>query len=398
MKKLFLFLLSLLFLFFELSNTLQSTEPIICSYPPLCDISRLPTIEVKIKVNDCWYIVNYSYTKCNCPGPNCVYVFQIGSIIIDGYGACVSNANTDAIVDQSIRKLLDMSTQILGIPNPTIAYHVIVEKLACWRIEQYNAIENRYYIVPCYDNHCCDIDLRIKYDNITTNKMIVDHVISQPYFDVTCPTIPPPGQVIKEGETGCYNNCATAPNPPFADNQIIYAYDDAVNPCPQDCYWTLYGNYLEDPSRFLGTTGPQDLVIKTNGTEQMRITAAGNIGIGTGLDIPTSKLDINGDVKINGTMYSTEIFVKPSNEYWPDEIFTKGYKLKSIKEIKSYIDKNGHLPDIPNKDEIKLNGLNISEMQKQLLRKIEELTLYIIDLKRENQEIKNELKNLKKVK
>jgi hypothetical protein len=66
-----------------------------------------------------------------------------------------------------------------------------------------------------------------------------------------------------------------------------------------------------------------------------------------------------------------------------------------INELESSIKANGHLPGIPSAQQVKENGVSVGEMQKQMMQKIEELTLYIIQLKKENDEIKNELNSLK---
>jgi len=53
-------------------------------------------------------------------------------------------------------------------------------------------------------------------------------------------------------------------------------------------------------------------------------------------------------------------------------------------------------PHIPSAEEMKTEGLDLGEMQVKLLQKIEELTLYVIELKKENEEMKGEIENLKK--
>jgi hypothetical protein len=64
---------------------------------------------------------------------------------------------------------------------------------------------------------------------------------------------------------------------------------------------------------------------------------------------------------------------------WSDYVFNKGYQLLSLTDVKSYIDQNHHLPDVPSEAQVIKDGLNVGEMNKLLLKKVEELTLYLIE-------------------
>jgi hypothetical protein len=68
---------------------------------------------------------------------------------------------------------------------------------------------------------------------------------------------------------------------------------------------------------------------------------------------------------------------------WSDFVFSKNYKLKPLNEVENYISKNNHLPDIPSAEEVVTNGIDVQKMDAKLLQKIEELTLYVIELKKE---------------
>lgn len=112
----------------------------------------------------------------------------------------------------------------------------------------------------------------------------------------------------------------------------------------------------------------------------------GNVGIGT--TSPTEKLTVNG------TVHSKEVKVDLSVP-GPDYVFNKDYDLLSLDEVKAYIEQNNHLPDVPSAEQMESEGINLGQMNILLLKKIEEMTLYIIELKKENQEIKSQLEKKK---
>lgn len=104
------------------------------------------------------------------------------------------------------------------------------------------------------------------------------------------------------------------------------------------------------------------------------VSENGNVGIGT--DSPASALAVNGKV----TSKEVEVTING----WPDYVFAKNYQLKSLPEVAAFIERNHHLPNVPSSDEVHNNGVNLGEMDAILLRKIEELTLYVMQLKKEN--------------
>ena len=120
------------------------------------------------------------------------------------------------------------------------------------------------------------------------------------------------------------------------------------------------------------------------GNARMVLTNSGNLGIG--ISNPTEKLEVNGTIK------TKEVNVTLSG--WPDYVFGPKYDLMPLEDLRHFVEQNHHLPGIPSEEEIVQNGLNLGEMQAKLLEKIEELTLYIIQLKAENEEIRAELKKL----
>jgi len=118
-------------------------------------------------------------------------------------------------------------------------------------------------------------------------------------------------------------------------------------------------------------------------------TIVGAITAGGALSAQSAK--INGAItannaNINGKIKTKEVEVTLEN--WYDFVFEDDYNLLSLKEVKQYIKQNGRLPEIPSAKEVEENGINLGEMQGKLLQKIEELTLYILDLQNQIDELK----------
>ncbi|WP_435624321.1 fibronectin type III domain-containing protein [Flagellimonas sp.] len=100
---------------------------------------------------------------------------------------------------------------------------------------------------------------------------------------------------------------------------------------------------------------------------------SGNIGIGT-TAIPSGYR-----LAVNGKILAEELKIQPQSQ-WPDYVFQSDYFLPSLKQVENYIKENGHLEDIPSAAEVEQNGIELGEMNKRLLEKIEQLTLYIISM------------------
>jgi hypothetical protein len=112
-------------------------------------------------------------------------------------------------------------------------------------------------------------------------------------------------------------------------------------------------------------------------TERMTILNDGKIGIGT--TNPTEKLEVNGNIKCaNMTVTSWTIQV-------PDYVFDREHKLQRLEELSEYVHREKHLPEMPSADDMRSQGINLADMNLRLLKKVEELTLHLIE---QNQRIK----------
>jgi hypothetical protein len=115
----------------------------------------------------------------------------------------------------------------------------------------------------------------------------------------------------------------------------------------------------------------------------------GKIGIGT-----TNLNDANYKLFVEGAIRARKIRV--DQLAWPDYVFEPHYNLPSLPEVEAFIKKNKHLPDVSSTKEIEKEGLDLGDNQAVLLRKIEELTLYIIELNKKSEEQNQKIAELEK--
>lgn len=123
--------------------------------------------------------------------------------------------------------------------------------------------------------------------------------------------------------------------------------------------------------------------IYTPGFTHFSITNDGRVLIGT---LDTTRA-IDYKLVVNGKAICNELRVQNTSN-WPDFVFDESYSLMPISKLSNYLKINKHLPNIPSAKEVETNqNVDVGEMQKMLLQKIEELTLYIINLEDRLQKI-----------
>ena len=156
-------------------------------------------------------------------------------------------------------------------------------------------------------------------------------------------------------------------------------------------------NYIQ----FYNSSNVAKSYIQNSGNDLLIGISTGNTTGKVSLNSPGGNLTINkdGDVMINtgtaatgyklsvnGKIICEELKVQ-LNAAWPDYVFGPSYELKSLEEIQAYINRNGHLPNIPSAAELEKSGVSMGEMQSKMMEKIEELTLYVIQLKNKQEEL-----------
>lgn len=115
------------------------------------------------------------------------------------------------------------------------------------------------------------------------------------------------------------------------------------------------------------------------------VTIAGTVQIGA--NKPVSSTYTPFALSVDGNIVARKVMVETSD--WADYVFDKSYKLKSLSDVEAYISQNKHLPNVPSECEAIDNGQDIGEMNKVLLQKVEELTLYLIQQQKEIDALKN---------
>ncbi|WP_157494176.1 tail fiber protein [Fulvivirga imtechensis] len=139
-------------------------------------------------------------------------------------------------------------------------------------------------------------------------------------------------------------------------------------------------NYIRG-NTYLQTSG----LVEINAQSKTVITG-GNVGIGTS-NPGTFKLAVEGKIG------AREVQVTATSP-WPDYVFEEDYALTSLEELESHLKEKKHLPGIPTAKEVEENGVNLGEMNAKLLEKVEELTLYVIDVNHQTNSLNEQVKAL----
>ena len=133
----------------------------------------------------------------------------------------------------------------------------------------------------------------------------------------------------------------------------------------------------------------------TNGDETFIVYGSGKTHIGIGRPLATG-VCANAMLTVDGTILAKEVRVAISTStHWADYVFEKEYKLMPLKELEKFINVNKHLPDVPSTGDVEKNGVDVTEISAVLLKKIEELTLYTIELEKKLEAQQKEINTLK---
>lgn len=124
----------------------------------------------------------------------------------------------------------------------------------------------------------------------------------------------------------------------------------------------------------------KDVIVVENNARSNALFFSSNGNVGIGTTSPASDLAVNGKI----TCKEVEITL----DGWPDYVFENDYNLMSLYDLEKFITKNKHLPGIPWEDDIVQNGMSVDETNKMLMEKVEELTLHVIELQKQIDNLK----------
>lgn len=132
-----------------------------------------------------------------------------------------------------------------------------------------------------------------------------------------------------------------------------------------------------------------------SGEHELTLDGNGRVGIGT-MDVPAGY-----KLGVDGKLIAEEVRVEMAGDgagEWPDYVFQKDYPLLPLSELEKTIYQKGHLPGIPSAADVEKEGIELGDMNRRLLKKVEELTLYIIEMKKEHENLKKRIEVLEKIK
>ncbi|MBS4014389.1 MAG: hypothetical protein KGZ97_11640 [Bacteroidetes bacterium] len=345
------------------------------------------------RIDGCYINPKFRITKC-CNMGVCDYIVDLKSIT---YYTSNCVKTPEQIRIEVIKFIMSKTPELFNI-GYSEDFRLHLKQPKCMTDENHVFFGINYKkSFACDPNDCCRAVYQLA--SFSDKVRIIDQYQVQNDY-VTC--VDPVG-------TGCSYTCNSVDfTPPYLDILFSDYNSGGGDPCLADCFWRLDGNNNVTPQSFLGPTNNMPLILKTFDNSIM--LAPNNIPTIEVSANPTARTDISGKVYINvsgtynlpsdiglavgGKIIAEEVIVKLSSS-WPDYVFSDDYDLIPLNQLESRIKERGALPGIPTAEEMQKDAnIPIGEMNLKLLQKIEELTLYLIELENKNQGLEQRMKLL----
>jgi hypothetical protein len=158
--------------------------------------------------------------------------------------------------------------------------------------------------------------------------------------------------------------------------------------------WMQFHRTLDNGYWHIHNPSPQDKIMffftNAGGVNQPSISFwnSGKVSIGTENTPGSYRLYVTG-----GILTEKVKVALLSSVDWADYVFSPGYTLMPLEDVEAFISVNGHLPGVPSADEMVEQGLDVAKTDAMLMAKVEELTLYVLQLKKELEALKNASKH-----
>lgn len=233
------------------------------------------------------------------------------------------------------------------------------------------------------------------------------------------------GGLILSAEQGGVNNYYI---PTAAPDKVLTCIDSTGRAVWKNGFWNHIAAKNINMSNFaltnvsnlaatppLAATDPANPENPANTLPGLRLDNTGNVRIGTAAPFTTNpaKLQVDGRVFIGTPSQATndydanykllvngkvlvrnEVYVRQGGIGWADYVFAKDYKLMPLQEVEQHIQQKGYLPNMPSAAEVERDGIAVGNIIKLQQEKIEELTLYLIEMKKQNDEMQKRMEAL----
>lgn len=199
------------------------------------------------------------------------------------------------------------------------------------------------------------------------------------------------GTIVSQSNTDVSFNLVQGTNVPFWDAK-------AKKLCIQMPTWSANGNaYIDlggdntniNNALYISYNSGRDTYINTN-SDPNATNKGGTVYLGKtriGVKRPNG-IHTDAQLSVDGKVLAKSVYVNTTT--WADYVFANNYQLPKLSDVENFYKENKHLPEIPSEKEVIENGINVAEMNKLLLKKVEELTLYIVEQNKRIEKLEND--------